>query len=138
MNADLLKLKPCPFCSGGVTRWQSNGIGDKWLECADCGASTRLREDGAGSEKDWNRRATDTQALLDRIRDLELDRRRLDFLIDQRVWVQPTLRDGSIQQYQVYDQDEDENYIVRSGENRYFNTPREAIDAALSAKKEST
>ncbi|WP_233633133.1 Lar family restriction alleviation protein [Burkholderia seminalis] len=50
-------LLPCAFC--GCTKCpvrQGNGIGDYWLECTDCGASTRLREDGAGCEKDWNRR----------------------------------------------------------------------------------
>ncbi|MBR8343040.1 hypothetical protein KDX40_04715 [Burkholderia ambifaria] len=50
-------LLPCAFC--GCTKCpvrQGNGIGDYWLECTDCGARTRPREDGAGSEKDWNRR----------------------------------------------------------------------------------
>jgi hypothetical protein len=51
-------FKPCPFCGCHVPpAVQGNGIGDNWLECTECGASTRLREDGAGSEKDWNRRA---------------------------------------------------------------------------------
>jgi hypothetical protein len=59
---------------------------------------------------------------------------RLDFLIDQQAWVQWAMRDGSIRQCQVYTQDEDENYHVLSGEDRYFNAPREAIDAALSQK----
>jgi hypothetical protein len=52
------KFKPCPFCGCSVPpAVQGNGIGDNWLECTECGASTRLREDGAGSEKDWNSRA---------------------------------------------------------------------------------
>ena len=51
------KLLPCPFCGcTKVPKRQGNGIGDYWLECFDCGASTRLREDGADNEKDWNRR----------------------------------------------------------------------------------
>ncbi|PRE60559.1 hypothetical protein C6P96_04810 [Burkholderia multivorans] len=50
-------LLPCPFCGcTKVPNRQGNGIGDYWLECFECGASTRLREDGAGMEKDWNRR----------------------------------------------------------------------------------
>jgi len=54
----MTKFKPCPFCGCRVPpAVQGNGIGDNWLECTECGASTRLREDGAGSEKDWNRRA---------------------------------------------------------------------------------
>jgi hypothetical protein len=54
----MAKFKACPFCGCSVPpAVQGNGIGDNWLECTECGASTRLREDGAGSEKDWNRRA---------------------------------------------------------------------------------
>ncbi|SMG01234.1 FIG00461683: hypothetical protein [Burkholderia singularis] len=58
------------------------------------------------------------------------DTERLDWLIAQQAWIQWTVRDGSIRQCQVYDQDEDENYHILSGDDRYFNTPREAIDAA--------
>lgn len=60
------KFKPCPFCGCHVPpAVQGNGIGDNWLECTECGASTRLREDGAGSEKDWNRRAARATAPSD-------------------------------------------------------------------------
>jgi Lar family restriction alleviation protein len=53
------ELKPCPFCGCTTSpELKGNGIGDNWLECVECGASTRVREDGAGSAKDWNRRAT--------------------------------------------------------------------------------
>jgi hypothetical protein len=61
----------------------------------------------------------------------ERDTERLDWLVAQQAWIQWTVRDGSIHQCQVYDQDEDENYHVLSGDDRYFNTPREAIDAAI-------
>lgn len=64
----MAKFKACPFCGCSVPpAVQGNGIGDNWLECTECGASTRLREDGAGSEKDWNRRtprATAEQSTL--------------------------------------------------------------------------
>ncbi|MGY6129146.1 Lar family restriction alleviation protein (plasmid) [Paraburkholderia strydomiana] len=51
-------LLPCPFCGCSTApELKGNGIGDNWLECVECCASTRLREDGAGSAKDWNRRA---------------------------------------------------------------------------------
>ena len=63
------------------------------------------------------------------------DTKRLDFMIEQQAWIQWTVRDGSIRQCQVYIQDEDENYHILSGENRYFNTPREAIDAARKGEK---
>ncbi|WP_244103815.1 hypothetical protein [Burkholderia ambifaria] len=62
------------------------------------------------------------------------DTDRLDLLIKQQAWIQWTVRDGSIRQCQVYDQDEDENYHILSGKDRYFNTPREAIDAALAGE----
>ncbi|MBU9643740.1 Lar family restriction alleviation protein [Burkholderia gladioli] len=64
MSDKLTHLLPCPFC--GCTKApkrQGNGIGDYWLECFECGASTRLREDGAGNEKDWNRRASSAPAI---------------------------------------------------------------------------
>lgn len=59
------------------------------------------------------------------------DAARLDFMIERQCWIQWTHRDGSILQCQVYDQDEDEEYHILSGDERYFNTPREAIDAAM-------
>ncbi|WAS56243.1 hypothetical protein MK974_24395 [Burkholderia ambifaria] len=64
------------------------------------------------------------------------DTERLDWLIAQQAWIQWTVRDGSIRQCQVYDQDEDENHHVLSGEDRYFNTPREAIDAARTGESQ--
>lgn len=64
MSDKLIKLKPRPFCGcTEVPKRQGNGIGDYWLECFECGASTRLREDGAGNEKDWNRRASPAPAI---------------------------------------------------------------------------
>lgn len=66
------------------------------------------------------------------------DTERLDFLIDRQAWVQWVMRDGSIRQCQVYDQDEDENYHILSGDDRYFNTPRAAIDAAISQLQEES
>lgn len=63
MSDKLNHLLPCPFCGcTKVPKRQGNGIGDYWLECFDCGASTRLREDGAGMEKDWNRRPSPAPA----------------------------------------------------------------------------
>lgn len=64
------------------------------------------------------------------------DTARLDWMIAQQAWIQWTVRDGSIRQCQVYDQDEDENYHILSGDDRYFDTPREAIDAARAGEKQ--
>lgn len=62
------------------------------------------------------------------------DAERLDFVLDESAFIVSTTRDGSIRQCQLCTQDDDENYIVLSGEHRYFNTPREAIDAARAAQ----
>ncbi|VVE30946.1 hypothetical protein PEP31012_03673 [Pandoraea eparura] len=62
------------------------------------------------------------------------DAERLDFLIEQQAWAQWEDRDGTIRQCQVWTQDHDENYHILSGDSRYFNTPREAIDAAIAAQ----
>ncbi|MGA3803741.1 hypothetical protein ACI2T7_03560 [Ralstonia nicotianae] len=64
------------------------------------------------------------------------DGERLDWMLDKDAFMVWTKRDGSILQCQAYTQDEDEEYHVLSGEHRYFNTPREAIDAAMSAALE--
>lgn len=65
------------------------------------------------------------------------DAARLDFMIESDAFVVWSFRgDGSITQCQLWSQDEDEEYHIISGE-RYFNTPREAIDAAIAAKEQS-
>lgn len=64
------------------------------------------------------------------------DTKRLDWILESSAFIVWTKRDGSILQCQTYTQDEDEEYHVLSGEHRYFNTPREAIDAAMSAAPE--
>ncbi|SAJ95525.1 hypothetical protein UA18_02430 [Burkholderia multivorans] len=84
---------------------------------------------------EWIRRTAELRAALEAA---AADTERLDFLIDRQAWVQWAMRDGSIRQCQVYDQDEDENYHILSGDDRYFNTPRDAIDAALSQLQEES
>ena len=61
------------------------------------------------------------------------DTARLDWVLANDAFMVWTKRDGAILQCQVYTQDEDEEYHVLSGDARYFNTPREAIDAAMLA-----
>lgn len=65
----------------------------------------------------------------------DLEAERLDWLIEKQAWIHFTKRDGSILQCRVWTQDEDENYHVLSGEGRFFNTPREAIDAAIAKER---
>jgi hypothetical protein len=59
------------------------------------------------------------------------DTKRLDFMLQKDAFTVLTVRDGTIRQYQLMNQDEDEDFHVLSGEHRYFNSPREAIDAAM-------
>lgn len=59
------------------------------------------------------------------------DSERLDFILAEEAFVVWAMRDGSIRQCQLLTQDEDERYWVLSGAFRFFNTEREAIDAAI-------
>ncbi|WCM21382.1 hypothetical protein NDK50_08020 [Paraburkholderia bryophila] len=61
---------------------------------------------------------------------LREDSARLDFMLDNDAFTVRCNRDGSILQYQLMTQDEDENYHVLHDEHRFYNTEREAIDAA--------
>lgn len=61
----------------------------------------------------------------------EADSARLDFMLKKEAFVLWGLRDGSIRQCQLATQDEDERYWLLSGAKRFFNSEREAIDAAL-------
>lgn len=69
------------------------------------------------------------------IQQLRKDAERLDFMIKNLAWAQSFERDGSIPQYRLMTQNEDEDYVFMSGEDRYFNTPRDAIDAAMEQSK---
>jgi hypothetical protein len=59
------------------------------------------------------------------------DTERLDFMLANSAFTVRCNRDGSILQYQLMTQDEDENYHVLHNERRFYNTEREAIDAAI-------
>ena len=62
------------------------------------------------------------------------DSARLDFVLQKDAFIVWTDRDDTIRQCQLMTQDEDEHYHVISGEHRFFNTPRQAIDAAIAAQ----
>ena len=70
------------------------------------------------------------------IAELRKDAERLNFVLANYAFLQESETDlGSIA-YQLLTQDEDENYIVLSGEGGFFSTTRKAIDAAIAAEKE--
>lgn len=52
--SNLVELKPCPFC-GGVAYFDS-GVGEYWVRCGSCGASSRLNNFPENAIDDWNRR----------------------------------------------------------------------------------
>ena len=61
------------------------------------------------------------------------DTLRLDFVLREGAFIVWSLRDGSIPQCQLWAQNEDEEILYLSGEHRFFNTERAAIDAALAS-----
>lgn len=63
------------------------------------------------------------------------DTKRLDFVIDNSAFLVWRERDGSIVQCQLYKGDDDENVWPICGDDKYFNSPREAIDAAIAKEK---
>ena len=63
------------------------------------------------------------------------DEARLDFVLEKSAWVQWIEFDSTFKRAQLWTQDEDENYIVLSGDAKSFGTAREAIDAAMLAAR---
>jgi Lar family restriction alleviation protein len=50
-----VKLKPCPFCGGRPSKHDFTG--SRWIECAECGATSRACAKMNGAIRAWNRRA---------------------------------------------------------------------------------
>lgn len=78
---------------------------------------------------------------IDRIKELESqlaeakkDQVRLDFVLNNDAF-KVTLRNGK---FQLMTQDEDENYLVLSGDDKSFLTVRDAIDAAIASIQEKS
>lgn len=91
-------------------------------------------ERGLGSIDDLMKATEQAVLQSPEIQQMRKDAERLDFMIENMAWAQPFERDGSILQYRLMTQNEDEDYVFMSGEDRYFNTPRDAIDAAMEQK----
>jgi hypothetical protein len=73
-------------------------------------------------------------ALIAEVRALRDESARLNFMLENDAFTVQCNRDGSILQYQLMTQDEDENYHVLHDEHRFYNTERDAIDAARGEK----
>lgn len=75
------------------------------------------------------------EVLCDERDTLAADTKRLDFMIEHaaaHVHVEPA-KPPYEKMYQVWEQDEDEEWHIISGDGRFFKSPREAIDAARSS-----
>jgi Lar family restriction alleviation protein len=54
-----IELKPCPFCNGMPHIHEA--VGEAWVHCQDCGASSEMQDAIADAAEAWNRRAVDGQ-----------------------------------------------------------------------------
>lgn len=62
----------------------------------------------------------------------EADAKRLEFMLEHSAFISVSpAREGLGELYQLWEQDEDENLIVISGDGKFFATERAAIDAAM-------
>lgn len=70
-------------------------------------------------------------------KDVEKDAAMLDFVLEKCAWIQWATHDDTFKRCQLWTQNEDENYIVLSGEGKSFATERDAIRAAMLANSSS-
>jgi hypothetical protein len=63
------------------------------------------------------------------------DAERLDFVLQHWAFVMESTSDAGVKLFQLMEMDEDENMVAISGKTRFFSTPREATDAAISAQE---
>ncbi len=66
------------------------------------------------------------------------DSARLDFVLKNSAWVQWVRFDDTFTRAQLWTQNEDEEYVVLSGEGKSYSTQREAIDAAIASTHTTT
>lgn len=98
----------CTYCETGT--WQGNLC----TECSGTGFTT-------------------PQPTTD-ISELEKVEKRLNFMIDETCWIQSTKTDVGGVAYQLWTQNEDEEFYTLHENTQFFKTPREAIDAAIITK----
>ena len=76
------------------------------------------------------------RAALTNAERVEPDTQRLNFMFLYDAFLSRTKTDADTIAYQLHAQDEDENYMVLSGEDKFFPTGRAAIDAAREKAKQ--
>lgn len=77
----------------------------------------------------------DLRAALANAERVEPDTQRLDFMFLYDAFLSRTKTDADTIAYQLLAQDEDEDYVVLSGEDKFFPTGRAAVDAAREKAK---
>lgn len=65
---------------------------------------------------------------------LTIEQGRLVYVLSNGAFLHTSVSDAGVTLYQLMTQDEDENYHVLSGADRFFTTPQAAVDAAILAK----
>ena len=88
-----------------------------------------------GTREKFNQLITDTCAALANAERVEPDTQRLDFMFLYDAFLSRTKTDADTIAYQLLAQDEDEDYVVLSGEDKFFPTGRAAVDAAREKAK---
>ena len=89
------------------------------------------KDDGSGTNNEpWYTQRKRLLSLTAECERLRADAERLDFVLANSAFIQITPSEGRTDTFQLLTQDEDENYIVMSGEDVWFPTHRAAIDAA--------
>jgi hypothetical protein len=74
-------------------------------------------------------------SLIDELEQARMDAVRLNFLIDKQAAIVSELFDDTFTRYSCFCVDKNENIVVLSGEDKSYPSPRDAIDAALSAQE---
>lgn len=75
------------------------------------------------------------RAALGNAKRVEPDTQRLDFMFLYDAFLSRTKTDADTIAYQLLAQDDDEDYVVLSGEDKFFPTGRAAVDAAREKAK---